>query len=122
ITETDAGDGTITFTSQYGGGPVSIKVTASTKYFTQTSATVADLKVNDQVQVQGMPTGITASSILFGDMPFLANVGPGAQGAPARPGSPTAADENGSSRNPQQSRMQATASAVGRVTSISPLT
>ena len=60
VTETDAGTGSISITSP-AGVDQSMRVTANTRYSTQTISTVADLKVNDQIQVQGVPTGITAS-------------------------------------------------------------
>ena len=36
-----------------------IQVSDTTQVVSQTTATVADLKVGDKIQVQGVPTGIT---------------------------------------------------------------
>jgi mono/diheme cytochrome c family protein len=122
ITEADAGNGTISFTSQFGGGDQSIKVNANTKYSTQTTAAVEDLKVNDRVQVQGVPTGITANSILTGDLPDVPGGGPNARAGSGTPGGSNAANVSGQGQNPPQQRVQASATATGAVTSLSPLT
>lgn len=106
ITGGDLSAGLIVIQSQFGGNEQTIRVTANTRAVTQAAITVADLKVGDQVQVQGVPTAITAQSITAGQMPeFL----PGGGGRGFGPGGAGAG-------------MQAMANATGRVTSTSPLT
>lgn len=65
----DASAGTITITSRFGGGNQVIHVGQDTKIYTQTTIKASDLKVGDKLQVQGVPTGITASTIQAGEMP-----------------------------------------------------
>ncbi len=71
VSAVDANAGTITIASQFGGGNNSqvIKVGTDAQVVSQTDTTVADLKVGDQVQIQGVPTGITASQITAGTPP-----------------------------------------------------
>lgn len=70
VSAVDATAGTITITPQFGGnGPQTIKVGQDAQITTQTTVTVADLKVGDQIAVQGVPTGITASQIIAGTPP-----------------------------------------------------
>lgn len=70
VSSVNSGAGTITLTPQFGGnGPQTIKVDPSAQIVTQTDAAVADLKVGDKIAVQGIPTGITASSLTVGDPP-----------------------------------------------------
>ncbi|MDQ2799378.1 MAG: hypothetical protein M3Y13_07020, partial [Armatimonadota bacterium] len=70
ISAIDAAAGTITITPQFGGqGPQILKIGPDTQLVTQSDATVADLKVGDQVQITGMPTGITATQIMTGQGP-----------------------------------------------------
>jgi hypothetical protein len=117
--------GLITIASQFGGSQ-NIKVTSTTKFATQSTVTVADLKVGDQVQVQGAPTSITASSITAGDIPdFLQGGGPGRGG----PGglqqggvqASTRAGQPGQQGGPGN-QMQAFAMAAGKIESLNPLT
>lgn len=84
-----------------------IKVTASTKLMTQTSAKVSDLKVGDHVQVQGVPTGIAASSVSIGQPPEFLRMG--APGGGQRQGGAQAAN-------------MAFGTATGTVKALSPLT
>ena len=89
ITAVDTAAGTITINSQFGGGaPQVIKVGADSSVVTQTDTTVADLIVGDQVQVSGMPTGITVSQITVGTPPAGLPGGPGGRGGPGGPGGP----------------------------------
>ena len=70
VSSVDMGAGTITITPQFGGnGPQTIKLDGAAQIVTQTSAAVSDLKVGDQIAVQGVPTGITASAITVGEPP-----------------------------------------------------
>ncbi len=65
VSAVDANAGTITVTSPSGGSGGSnsqvIKVSAGAQFVTQSEVAAADLKVGDQVQVRGLPTGITVS-------------------------------------------------------------
>jgi hypothetical protein len=86
---------------------------------TQAAATIADLRVGDQVQIQGVPTGITASSITAGQMPtFLPGGGPGGGGGGNAGGGPAAGNPGGRGAGAGPTF----ASASGRVTSTNPLT
>ena len=62
----DTTAGTITLTPQNGGDGQVIKVGPDAQIMTQQTVSVSDLKVGDQVAVQGVPTGITASQITAG--------------------------------------------------------
>jgi hypothetical protein len=129
ITAVDRNTGRLTIQSQGGGNDQTqtIQLQQTTQWVTQSVVTVADLKVGDQVQVQGVPTGITASALTAGDPPaFLQGGGPGGgpgggQGAPggANAGGPAGGPARGAGQAGQQ---PAFASATGRVTSVSPLT
>lgn len=131
ITGGDRAAGTITITSPFGGGAQTLKVSPTTKYAAQTTIDAGALRVGDEIQVQGVPTGITASSITAGQMPdFLrpgGNNGRGRNGAGA-PGNaggqtdPNAAGGNGAGQDPALAPPQAFASATGRVIATSPLT
>ena len=112
VTAVDAGAGTITLSSQFGGGTQTIQTQGATQITTQVAAKVSDLKVGDQIQVQGVPTGITASSLTIGQSPFPAGGpggGPGGPGGGPRPG-------GGGTAAP------AYATASGTVATLSPLT
>ncbi len=119
--------GTVVISSQFGGGSQTIKVNPDTKFTTQQIVTVGSLRAGDQVQVQGVPAVITASSITAGELPdFLQNNrnrggrGAAPRGAtPATPGAaadPAVIDPN----NPPQPTASATA--TGKVVSTNPLT
>ncbi len=71
VSAVDTSAGTITVNSPFGGGNNSqvIKVGTDAQVVSQTDTTVAALKVGDQVQVQGVPTGITASQLTVGAPP-----------------------------------------------------
>ncbi len=89
VSAVDTGAGTITITSQSGGSSHSqvIKVNSDTQLVTQSEVALANLKVGDQVQVQGVPTGITVSSFTVGKAPLglpgVGGVGPGGPGGTA---------------------------------------
>jgi len=117
ITGGDQSAGAILIQSQFGGGNQTIRVNNSTKVVKQVSISATDLKVGDQVQVQGVPTAITASSITAGEMP---NFMPGGGGRPGfGPGGPGGGPGVGGAPG---GGAQAFASATGKVTSINPLT
>lgn len=71
VSAVDTTAGTITITPRFGGGNASQVITVGTdaQIVSQTDTTVAALKVGDQVQVQGVPTGITASQLTVGTPP-----------------------------------------------------
>lgn len=122
ITGGDVNAGLITINSQFGGAVTTIHVNPNTQIVSQVTISVSDLKVNDQVQVQGVPSGITASSIAAGEMPaFLQNGGRqrGAQPGAAN-GQPNAGGQVGNANATPQP--QAFATATGKVVSKSPLT
>jgi hypothetical protein len=119
ITAGDANTHSLTIQSQFGGSAQTIQIGVTTQMVTQQTVNIADLKVDDQVQVQGVPTGITASTITAGQMPtFLQGGGQGRFG-----GGPSGGTANNSNTGGQTANSRtAFASATGRVTSTSPLT
>lgn len=110
ITGGDQNAGRITIQSQFGGNAQTIQVANTTQIVTQTEVKATALQVNDEVQVQGVPTGITASSITAGQMP---NFMPG--GGRFRAGGGIPGGPGGNSPS-------AFASATGHITATSPLT
>ncbi len=103
----------IAVTVPFGGDERIIKVTDKTKMVTQRDAKVSELKVGDQVQVGGVPTGIRANSLTIGEAPdFFSGMMPGRRG-----GANNRAGQAG--RSPARMSF---ASASGKVTSASPLT
>ena len=126
ITGGDMKAGTMVISSQFGGGSQTIKVNPDTKFTTQQIVTVGSLRAGDQVQVQGVPAVITASSITAGELPdFLQNNrnrgGRGAAPGGATPATPgAAADTAIDPNNPPQPTASATA--TGKVVSTNPLT
>ena len=116
VTAVDAAAGTITLSSPFGGGSQTIQATqGTTQIVSQTTATVSDLKVGDQVQVQGIPTGITASSVTVGQSPLPTMGGGRGFGGPGAPGG-----QGGTAASGTPIRGQA--NATGTVTSTKPLT
>ena len=78
-------------TSRFGGNaPQTITVGTDAQIVSQADTTVADLKVGDQVQVQGVPTGITASQLTVGTpptgLPGAGGFGGGRPGGGGNPG------------------------------------
>jgi len=114
VSAVDTGAGTITVTSQFGGGTQTIQTQGTTQIVSQAAAQVSDLKVGDKVQVQGIPTGITASALSIGASPF-ANLG-------GNGGAPPPAGGNGGGAPPAPAAPQSFAMAAGTVTSTNPLT
>lgn len=110
ITGGDQNTGRITIQSQFGGNAQTIQVTNTTQIVTQTEVKATALQVNDEVQVQGVPTGITASSITAGQMPDFMPGGGRFRAGGGIPGGPGA------------SAPSAFASATGRITATNPLT
>ena len=120
VTGGDANARTLTIQSQFGGAQT-IQVGTTTQMVTQQTVNLADLKIDDQVQVQGVPTGITASTITAGQMPsFMQGGGQGRGGG--FPGGPPGGGNNGNAGGQAANSRTAFASASGRVTSTSPLT
>jgi hypothetical protein len=68
VTAVDTTGNTITL-STFNGGSQTVDVGTDAQIVTQTNVTVSDLKVGDQVAVQGIPTGITASQLTVGQPP-----------------------------------------------------
>ncbi len=95
------------------GGEQTVKVTSATKLVTQATAKVADIKVGDRLQIQGMPTGIAASGVTIGEMPEGLRMGP-------RPGGSQRSATPGRPAMPQMP--QAMAMATGTVKALNPLT
>ncbi len=133
ITGGDATKRTITIKSQTGGDQV-LQVTTTTKIYAQTTITVADLKVGDQLKVAGVPTAITADTLTAGTIPdFLQPQTPnrGRGGAPGTPGAvPGARDPTAPPVDPNEvpsvadkvAKVDATAAATGKVVALEPLT
>ena len=89
-----------------------IQVTDSTQIVTQLVVPASNIKVNDFVQVQGIPTGITASSLVDGQRPAFFALIDSAQRGGGSAGSNSAASDT----------RQGFAQAKGLVTSVNPLT
>lgn len=110
VTAVDTKANTITLTPRFGNnGDQTIHVADGAQIVTQATAAVGDLKVGDQITVQGVPTSITASDVISGQLPTF---------FPARPGG----NGNGGNAAGGTPASQATASAVGKVTKTDPLT
>ncbi len=95
ITGGDASAKIITISGQGQNASITIKLDNNTKLVTQSSVSVSDLKIGDQVQVQGLPTAITANSVLAGDLSSIQGLmggggpgGPGGFGPGGGPGGP----------------------------------
>jgi hypothetical protein len=119
VSGVDAANGTVTVQSQFGNGTQqTIRLAQGATVVTQAVVAVSDLKVGDRVQVQGVPTGITASSITAGEMLQMM---PGFGGGPG--GGPQGNNANGQNRTRGGAAQQAAfASATGKITSVEPLT
>lgn len=130
VTGGDPATGVIVVKSQFGGASQTIKASSDTKFVVMSEVKVSDLKVGDQVQIQGVPTRITANSISAGELPdVLTNSfggrrngggGPGQPGQPGQQGGPNGGP-NGQAQGGRQ-QVQAMASATGKITSKEPLT
>lgn len=125
VSAIDTGAGTITIASRFGGGSQTIQTQGTTQFVSQTAATVADLKKGDKIEVQGIPTGITASALTIGDSPLAGLLGPGG----GRPGGGFGGPPPGGGFGGLPpggaggaAPAPATATATGTVTSLSPLT
>ena len=118
VTAVDSASGTLTLSSRFGGQPEVIQTEATTKILSQGTATLSDLKVGDQIQIQGIPTGISASSVTIGQSP-LPNFG----GGPRPGGGPgNGGPGNGRPGENGSPPVKGQASASGIVTSVRPLT
>ena len=116
VTAIDTGAGTITISGR--GGDQTIQTQGTTQFVSQVAASVSDLKKGDTIEVQGVPTGITASTLTIGQSPLTGLGGPGGPPPGGGPGAPPppGGGPGGSGAAP------AMASATGTVTSTSPLT
>ena len=115
VTAIDTGAGTVTITSAFGGNSQTIQTQGATQFVSQSAASVSDLKKGDQISVQGVPTGITATALTIGQSPLG---GPGGGGFGGPPGPPPPGGPGGNPGGAAPAR----ASATGTVTSTSPLT
>ncbi len=115
VTSVDTGAGTITIAGRGGGPDQTIQTQGTTQIVSQVAAAVSDLKKGDTIQVQGVPTGITASSVSIGQSPLSGMGGPG-----GGPGGPPPGGNNGGGNGPGAA--PAMAYATGTVTGTSPLT
>lgn len=104
VSAVDANAGTITITSQSGGGNGGgssqvIKVYSDAQFVTQSEIAVADLKVGDQIQVSGVPTGITVAQFTVGSapsgLPGIGGVRSGGFGGPRGGGNPVGGSNAG---------------------------
>ncbi len=112
ISSVDTNAGTITLTGRGGGAPQIITVGTDTQLVSQSDTTVADLKVGDQVQVQGVPTGITASQLTVGTAPAGL---PGAGGGGFGGGRPGGGGNPGGGGAPGAAPVQGFATATGTI-------
>lgn len=69
VASVDAVAGTITLSAPAGGDAQTLKVGPDASVVTQASATVGSLRVGDQVRVTGVPSVMTVSQIVAGDLP-----------------------------------------------------
>ena len=116
VTAIDAGAGTITISGPFGDSQV-IQTQGTTKIVSQTAASVSDLKKGDTIEVRGVPTGLTASSLTIGQSPLggPGGGGPGGFGGPPPPPPPGGG-------GPGAPPAPAMAYAKGTVTGTNPLT
>ena len=118
VTAVDAASGTVTLSPMYGGGaPQTVRVTGETKITATRAGTVGDLKVGDTIQVQGVPTGITATQITAGDSADMAGGGMGMM-----PGMMLTGPRLGAGQPGMGGARAASAQATGTITGLSPLT
>ena len=112
VSAVDSAGGTLTLAALLGGGPQTVHVAAGTQITALLTVKIGDLKVGDRVQVQGVPTGITAAQITAGDSldaPPRLPPGAGRSGA-------------GGGRLRPDGPQAAFASASGKITALLPLT
>ena len=123
VTAIDTTAGTITVTVRRTGASETLKVAAGTPIATQATVAIADLKVGDQIQVSGVPTNISASQIVAGDVPTGF---PPVGGGPGGPGAGPGGGGQGGGQNGGQGGgapgQPAYATATGKVTATSPMT
>ena len=112
VSSVDADAGTITLTPQNGGAGQVVKVGPDAQITTQQTVSVSDLKVGDQITVQGVPTGITASLITAGQPPA------GLPGAGGGNGGPRGGNGGGNPGGGGANPAQGFASATGTIKSL----
>lgn len=108
----DPSNSLVAVSTPFGGDDVVARIGAGARIVKQVTAKVSEVKAGDTVQVQGIPTGITASNLTIGQAPDLMRGGFGGPGA-AGPAGVNAG---------RRTQPQAFAMASGKVTSTSPLT
>lgn len=118
VSAIDTGAGTITISGRGGGPDQTVQTQGTTRIVTQAVAAVSDLKKGDTIEVQGVPTGITASSVTIGQSPLSGLGGPGGGGGGGFGGP----GGGGGFGGPSAAAAPAAANATGTVTSTSPLT
>ncbi len=114
VTAVDSGAGIVTIAGRGGGPDQTIQTQGTTQIISQATASVSDLKKGDTIQVQGVPTGITASSVSIGQSPLAGLGGPGGPGGPPPGG--------GGGNGGGAAAAPAMAYATGTVTGTNPLT
>jgi len=126
IQQVDATKGTLQIqTTGPQAGSRTVSFTPETVVYRQSQGTVADLKVNDTIQVSGVPTSINALQLQVGEMPQPAFGGFGGRGgqggAGGGQGGAQAAPGAGPGAPGGPGGAQAMASATGTIVSTSPL-
>jgi hypothetical protein len=128
IQQVDATKGTIQIqTTGPQAGSRMVSFTAETAVYRQSQGTLADLKVNDTIQVSGVPTSINAMQLQIGEMPpagfggFGGRAGGGAGGAGGGGQAPGNAQGGGARAGAGPGGGPGTANASGTIVSTSPL-
>ena len=116
ISAIDATGKTITVANDAAGDSSKVSVTSDTNIFTQASVNLNAVEVGDTIDVQGVPTGITASSITDGQNPMFGPRPGGSDGS--SPGGPGAGGLTGPGGMPDQN----VSFVRGTVKSLNPLT
>lgn len=125
ITAIDKTANTFVVTNDQSGENTTVAIVDTSQIITQVTIKKTDLKVGDQVRIQGVPLGITASSITVGAPPRPGG-GPGGPGGPGggpgRPGGPGGPGGGPGGPGGGPGGQPATAVANGTVKSVTPLT
>lgn len=95
VASVDTTANTITLNGR-NGQTETVNIGPNAQIVTETTVTLADLKVGDQISVQGVPTGITASNVTVGTPPqgLPGAGGPGFGRPGGGPGGPGGAADN----------------------------
>ena len=108
----DVANRLITVATPFGGDDLTARIAGGAAIVKQAGGKASDLKVGETVQVQGIPTAISATNLTIGQPPAFMR---GGFGGPSPGGGP---EGNAGRRTPPQ----AFAMASGKVSSTSPLT